>query len=697
MSRRSKSCGPPRRKKRQVTKGKAPNLRTAHRACIACKTGGHHKRGDCSKGATESKTSEAKHSRGPSKSVSFLPSENQQHEFVSSVLQNTDDAEWDTNDIDPEEAQRQRFRQLRKCTTVVEMPGYVDTMGEQEGAPPLPPYDEDSEPGGLLSLIEMHDADGSSCSDTESAGSEPDSYDELINAHPLRNEIHQVHASFRSRPTTPRAPRAADLADGETETLVYPDHNLNRCLVFSGVSTYSVLHHLGVVLYYIESGLLQYVTDIAAEGLGVPLAVLLKLHWEFLTSPLTSGAYPQSESLRELLWAPVLEWVTHAPRHLEHILQHCFNVTSDKTGEPLQWSYMSDRGPRLHLMTVVPHTDTFNATLRGLPRMFYFTAAHLEVFTIQEAVVLMFQQAREFADNPLANTHTAVGNSRYNTLWTMIVDQLQFMSSPSPSADKHVHLCLSYAGQDMIPPINHKVLCPQGDSQNPATPWEMCYVLERLAREQPEWEVDVTIYSVFSDNSQHIIASKIVSQDNLVPLTAHAPGELKQRVTQHYRSGGQHKVWDAALIGDMTNWGFVVCMSEETLVASLKKQLHTVTLYTNVQEVTRTRLLSIPPQYYARLTRVKAREIRRSKRKPVPLAEVAGRYNRTDKSVLLHRHRQASSMFQLGGGSSYRMPDLDTDTLSVASGMTDAETDGVQEAQRTPCKWILDWWRARRK
>lgn len=581
--------------------------------------------------------------------------------------------------------------------------------------PPCSPANRDGE-----NSVSRTDTDTGSGSDSNSdSDADADAVSVCESYGQVADALDQITEELRQMPKTPQAnadaedtPGAAGAGTGTSTHLqhVYaryrtlPNHGeldpsltqdarlfseahrtglQDQCLVMGGASFYSLVHHLGVVLYLVESGRLSRVRHIWAEEWAVPLAVLLKVHWDVLTRrSVVSGGYPPAERLHKLLLEPVLMLAFHGSRLREDLLARYFDFASP-TGEPLKW-WSRETGvtsPDLHLcLSALPgDMDYTTAKISKRPQMLYYNldsyanTGRQMVTCLQdmynEKDTLVNYKGTGHGVRAVIEDAMVVGQTRYSTMWSALADTLGDMHRELDGFT--VQMCLSHGGMQRIAPIQKcDTVCV--DPSDMHSPWEFCCFCASVVLRGALNAVDVRIYSPYTGDYHYVVRGVSVNSNaSHESQVQDVETRVKQVVCQHMTLPGDQPVQDLSLMQTTLNWGYAVAHTMESAVA---ESLGCLEEDEKRHGVHRNCAIQLP-----RILHTSQGSKGEAGLSPVESV----RARRKEQTTGLFSHEQAQY-------TSARARVVEPLAFSASGTKAAQSTAGFQQAKRTPCKWVLN-------
>lgn len=592
-----------------------------------------------------------------SKSVPFLPEDTQQKRFLDELFTGAaEHTEWgdadtpsyrhecgaeckgresdesDTESISGECAHFQRQLMSQQSTSAnVEM-CFLDTAGlvhdlEGEGSSESSSSSSDDE--NESREPETLDTRGETPSFSSVLESATRGYDSGVTCDPLST----VAALFPRRHTPGYEAGGSSLAQafamyGDFTNTALSDKT-PRCLVLSGMTRNSALHHLGVVCYLVESGRLCQVGEIWAEGYGIYLAVLLKHHWALLCA--VDGTTLPPDQLQQLLIVPMMR-LLYAGAPMEMLeLRRKWTFLKAGTTKHARW-WKPDALPRLSVCVTSP-VDLTTYVMDDSD----FYSSGLEIIT-----TLLCINARNVLE----------GSRHYATIWSALCDNLLRLRRL-----ECLCFCVSYAGTQRLPPHDEANLgAVGGDMHAPYDFFCFCNFASKASDDFKNSPISAILYSPYNGENFSYECKSPGSEDPGQDNVRQAM-QCKSAVCAVYGRGDSRVVASSSLATAMVNWAYTVAWTAELIADQQLSSLSQIP-----SECTFERLVPLEIPTVAPVTR-KARKR--------PLTMLSGAY----------RPRATSAAINTSEVSLSQTPGQ----LAAAS--------RLREHKHTPCKWLKSLFR----
>ena len=296
--------------------------------------------------------------------------------------------------------------------------------------------------------------------------------------------------SSRSTSPTPVSLRAISSEYSSVGSLETP----TSVLVLAGSTMASVLHHLGVVLQLAARGRLRHITSIWAEDWGLPLAVLLRLHW----TALTCEPVPQPHQLRDLLIDPIVALASTPVTGLSMVWQTHFEFFN-RDGVPVLCDIFSrNYGPDITaVLNTLPNSMEYaSAVMECVP---FAVTLHTfpERLTVRQLLTDLFeaQYAMRTGQPRAAMPHPH--SSQHKTLWTAMMNHL----GEQKALDRQTLFVISYAGLARPPPADTSNVVPV-DASNMTSYWDFQQFMQRVLAD-PSFEQHSVDYAICTPYGAH--------------------------------------------------------------------------------------------------------------------------------------------------------------------------------------------------
>ena len=345
-------------------------------------------------------------------------------------------------------------------------------------------------------------------------------------------------------------------------------HSRVLCLV--GDLNYSLLHHLGVVLYYVETGLLHCVTHICAEQFAMPLALLLRLHWDTLCSHRGDA----SEFVRELLW-PITVFMHNHPRTWGEVWRvYCRMMHVSPSTRWMGRDACEEAGvPRCHLFV---HRDPDQGNYAE-GQVAYFHDDNLQHWAYGEVLVQTWKYwysrgrtKRPSARQPMVRATTYTHLAELLPTFAQDADLHAFAEE-----ERQFQVWMSYAGRSSPPPLHATNFGPNDTSrllnvyEFASTFWTLAMSPRALSRVS-----EFTVYSLHHGSSFHTLHLHDLRDRGISVAKASSSAKIKAMVTQQYRRHRSLPATEAWQLDAGVNWGYLVCRLTEAGVGQSQRYWH---------------------------------------------------------------------------------------------------------------------------
>lgn len=343
----------------------------------------------------------------------------------------------------------------------------------------------------------------------------------------------------------------------------------SRVLCFMGDLNWSLVHHLGVLVYYVESGLLHSVTHICAEHFAIPLALLVRVHWEKLCAHRGDA----QSMVNELFW-PVTMFMYNNPREWGEVWRHyCRRQLRSENQAWMSTEECELKGlPRMHCFV---HRDPDKGNHHG-GSVAYFSDDRLHNLALPSMLPHMwrFWYSRGRRSLPPARQPPVK-----RTAYTWVADLLPVFAQDADleyfdDQDRQFQVWMSYAGRSTPIPMNPKNFGPNDPGallnvyEFASTFWSVATSPKALSRVS-----ELTVYNVHHGASYHSIHLNDLRDRGIQVANASDQSRVKAMVITEFRRSRSLPVWQLERLDPGLNWGYLVCRLTEAGVGRYEDYL----------------------------------------------------------------------------------------------------------------------------